>query len=75
MISPPAARISQCRRPTALASSSSERKELEQTISASMPVRWAKVATFGRISCSTTGTPISAACQAASDPAMPPPMM
>ena len=38
MISPPAARISQCSRPTAFCSSSSERKELEQTISRQMPV-------------------------------------
>ena len=57
MISPPAARISQCSRPTALRSSSSERKELEQTISAKLPVRWAKVPTLGRISWITTGTP------------------
>jgi hypothetical protein len=27
----------------------------------------------GRISCSTTGTPLRASCQAASDPARPPP--
>jgi hypothetical protein len=39
------------------------------------PVRCAKVPTLGRISCSTTGTPAFAAAQAASDPAMPPPMM
>ena len=54
MISPPAARISQCRSPTAFCSSSSERKEFEQTSSASPPVLWAKVPTTGRISCSTT---------------------
>jgi hypothetical protein len=30
---------------------------------------------LGRISCSTTGTPRSAACHAASEPASPPPMM
>src|SRR3972149_4828593 len=29
----------------------------------------------GRISCSTTGRPASAICQAASEPASPPPMM
>ena len=75
MINPPAAPISQCKRPTALRSSSSERKEFEQTISAKEPVRCAKVPTCGRISCSTTGTPASAACHAASDPAMPPPRM
>jgi hypothetical protein len=56
-------------------SSSPDRKELEQTISARCPVRWAKVPTLGRISWITTGTPMFAACQAASDPAMPPPMM
>ena len=48
--SPPAARISQCKRPTALRSSSSDRKEFEQTISAKSPVRWAKVPVWGRIS-------------------------
>jgi hypothetical protein len=58
-----------------LRSWSSERKEFEQTISAKSPVRWAKVPTLGRISCITTGTPAFAAAQAASDPAMPPPMM
>jgi hypothetical protein len=73
MISPPACRISQCRRPTAFCSSSSERKELEHTISARLPVRWAKVPTLGRISWMTTGMPRLAACHAASDPAMPPP--
>ena len=74
MTRPPAARISQCKRPTAFCSSSSERKELEQTSSARAPVWWAKVPVTGRISCRTTGTPISAACQAASEPARPPPM-
>ena len=73
MISPFAARISQCSSPTAFCSLSSDRNELEQTISASMPVRWAKVSTLGRISWITTSMPASAACQAASDPAMPPP--
>ena len=33
------------------------------------------VARTGRISCGTTGTPSRAACQAASEPASPPPMM
>ena len=32
-------------------------------------------ARMGRISCSTTGTPRAAICQAASEPARPPPMM
>ena len=73
MISPPAARISQCSRPTAFCSSSSERKEFEQTSSARPPVLWAKVPTTGRISCRTTGTPAEAICQAASEPARPPP--
>ena len=50
-------------------------EEFEHTSSASTGlVRWAAVAVMGRISCSTTGTPASAACQAASDPASPPPM-
>ena len=75
MTSPPARRISQCSSPTALFSSSSERNELEQTISARCPVRWAKVPTPGRISWIVTGTPARAACQAASDPAIPPPTM
>lgn len=73
MTSPPAARISQCSSPTALFTSSSERKLFEQTISAQSPVRWAKVATAGRISCRTTGTPARAICQAASEPARPAP--
>ncbi len=70
----PSARISRWITPTALVEASSERKEFEQTSSASRLVRWAAVAVSGRISCSTTGTPASAACQAASDPASPPPM-
>ena len=73
MMRPPAARISQCSWPTALFTSSSERKLLEQTISAQSPVRWAKVPTWGRISCRITGTPARAACHAASEPAMPAP--
>ena len=74
MTRPEAARISQWRRPTAFCSWSSERKELEQTSSARAAVWWAGVPVAGRISCRTTGTPISAACQAASEPARPPPM-
>ncbi len=75
MMRPAAARISQCRSPTAFCSSSSERNELEQTISARLPVRWAKVPMRGRISWIVTGTPRRAACHAASDPAIPPPTM
>src|SRR5262249_34505894 len=59
---------------TALCSLSSERKEFEQTSSARAAVLWAAVVHSGRISCSTTGTPRAAICQAASDPASPPPM-
>src|SRR5262245_35922997 len=74
MISEPSRRISSCKSPTALCSLSSERKEFEQTSSASAAVLWAAVVRSGRISCSTTGTPRAAICQAASDPASPPPM-
>ena len=73
MISERARRISSCSRPTALVSASSERNELEHTSSASPSVLCASVCRTGRISCSTTGTPASATCQAASDPASPPP--
>ena len=69
----PAARISQCSRPTALASESSERKEFEQTSSARLSVWWAAVPETGRISCRITGSPALAHCQAASEPARPPP--
>ena len=75
MISEPSRRISSCSRPTALCSRSSERNEFEQTSSASAAVLWAAVVRTGRISCSTTGTPRAAICQAASAPARPPPMM
>src|SRR5271170_4940950 len=71
----PRARISRCRIPTALVEASSERKEFEQTSSARWEVWCAAVTRLGRISCRTTGTPDSAACQAASEPASPPPMM
>ena len=74
IITEPSARISQCKRPTAFVSSSSDRKEFEHTSSASPSVWWASVPRSGRISCSTTGTPRRAAAQAASLPAMPPPM-
>ena len=49
-------------------SASSERKELEQTSSARPSVLCASVPRTGRISCSTTGTPAAASCQAASEP-------
>ena len=75
MISEPASRISACSSPTALFSASSERKELEQTSSARLSVLCASVPRTGRISCRMTGTPASAACQAASEPARPPPTM
>src|SRR5262249_567779 len=65
---------SACKGPTALCSLSSERKEFEHTGSARAAVLWAAVVRSGRISCSTTGTPRAAICQAASDPASPPPM-
>ena len=54
-------------------SASSERNEFEQTSSASRSVWCASVPRTGRISCSTTGTPAGASCQAASEPASPPP--
>ena len=70
----PARRISSCRSPMALVSASSERNEFEHTSSARPPVRWASVARWGRISWRTVGTPARASCQAASDPARPPPI-
>ena len=73
MISEPSRRISACSRPTALLAASSERKELEQTSSARPSVRCASVIRWGRISCSTTGMPALATCQAASEPARPAP--
>src|SRR5215831_7333324 len=73
MISEPSRRISSCKSPTALCSLSSERNEFEQTSSASAALLWAAVVRNGRISWSTTGTPRAAICQAASDPASPPP--
>jgi hypothetical protein len=76
MISEPSARISACRRPTALLTSSSERKLFEQTSSASPSVWCAGVISpEPRISDRRTFTPASASCQAASLPASPPPMM
>ena len=70
----PQRRISSCSSPTALWSGSSERNELEQTSSASVPVLCASVSRTGRISCRITGTPARASCQAASLPARPPPI-
>ena len=58
----------------ALPSASSERNEFEQTSSANCPVLCTAVERTGRISCSTTGTPRRAICQAASEPARPPPI-
>ena len=76
MITESRVRISACSSPTALNCQSSERKELEQTSSARPSVWWASVVTPSRrISCSRTGTPAEAICQAASEPARPPPMM
>src|SRR5262245_16518961 len=68
----PSRRISSFSRPTAL-SSLSPRKEFEQTSSARRSVLCTAVGRAGRISYSVTGTPWAAACQAASDPAKPPP--
>ena len=58
----------------ALPSLSSVRNELEQTSSAKPSVLCASVPHAGRISCSATGMPALAICQAASDPASPPPI-
>src|SRR6185295_628795 len=67
-------RISSFRRPEAV-SSRFDLSELEQTSSARSPVLCTGVGRTGRISCSSTRTPRRAACQAASEPARPPPMM
>ncbi len=67
-MSEPARRISSCSSPTAFVSQSSERNELEHTSSARPSVLCASVILAGRISCSTTGTPAPAICQAASEP-------
>src|SRR5687768_13491493 len=74
MMSDPIRRISSLRRPTAL-SSLSPRNELLHTSSASASVWWTAVGRTGRISYSVTSTSMDAACQAASLPASPPPMM
>src|SRR5579863_2480085 len=74
MISDPIARISRWITPTALVSASSDRKELEQSSSARRPVRCASVRRSGRISWRTTVAPAWAICQAASEPARPPPI-
>src|SRR6202166_4826565 len=73
MISDPSRRITACSSPTALLAASSERNELEHTSWARPSVRCASVILIGRISCSTTGTPDWATCQAASEPARPAP--
>ena len=70
-----ASRNSACNSPTAFVSASSDRKEFEQTSSASDCVTCASVLRTGRISCSTTAMPPLAACHAASEPASPPPTM
>src|SRR5437016_5805496 len=72
--SEPSRRISSFKRPTAL-SSLSPRKELLQTSSARRSVLWTAVGWSGRISYSVTDLPSDAACQAASEPARPPPMI
>ena len=50
-------------------------KEFEQTISARCSVLCAAVSSLGRISYRVTLAPALAACQAASDPARPPPII
>ena len=60
--------------PTAF-SSWSERRELEHTSSANSGLWWAGVIFSGFISCSSTGMPRWASCQAASQPARPAPMI
>src|SRR5438270_4574021 len=74
MTSDPRRRISSFKRPTAL-SSLSPRNELLHTSSARRSVLWTAVGRTGRISWSVTATPCDPACQAASDPARPPPMI
>ena len=74
-ISDPSVRISWCNRPTALPLASSERNEFEQTSSARSPARYAPPCRApGRISWrNDRNGRLSAICQAASDPARPPP--
>src|SRR5207244_11762295 len=55
--------------------SDSDFNELLHTSSASRSVRCAGVGRAGRISCSTAGSPRRAICQAASQPARPPPII
>ena len=74
MINEPRRRTSSFSSHTAL-SSLSPRKEFEQTSSLRRSVLCTAVGCTGRISCSTTRAPSEAACQAASLPASPPPMM
>ena len=74
MISEPSPRISAWSSPTALLAASSERKLFEQTSSASPSVWCAGVISpVPRISERRTLRPASASCQAASEPARPPP--
>ena len=70
----PQRRSSSFSSPTAF-SSWSERRELEHTSSANSGLWWAGVIFSGFISCSSTGMPRWASCQAASQPARPAPMI
>jgi len=68
MISEPSRRISACSKPTALLAASSERNEIgaDEFGEAVGAMRLGHPS--GRISCSTTGMPALATCQAASEP-------
>src|SRR5881628_1562703 len=74
MTSEPRRRISSLSSPTAV-SSVALRKEFEHTSSARRSVVCASVPRRGRISWRSTPMPRRASCQAASQPASPPPMM
>ena len=74
MMREPQRRSSSFSSPTAF-SSWSERRELEHTSSANSGLWWAGVIFSGFISCSSTGMPRWASCQAASQPARPAPMI
>ena len=74
MMSEPSLRISSLRSPTAF-SRESDLSELLQTSSARKDDRWAGENTRGFISNSAVLTPLREACQAASNPASPPPTM
>src|SRR5579883_648368 len=73
MTSEPSRRISSLRSPTAV-SSVALRNEFEQTSSPRRSVWCAGVRQAGRISQRSTSSPARASCQAASDPASPPPI-